>query len=101
ADAGVHAFSITFKTAGTQSLSATDTVTTSLTSSQASIAISPAAASSLVLSGFPSAATAGVAGSATVTLKDAYGNVASGYQGTVHFTSSDVQAGLPADYTFT
>jgi hypothetical protein len=27
--------------------------------------------------------------------------VATGYRGTVHFTSSDAKAGLPADYTFT
>jgi hypothetical protein len=31
---------------------------------------------------------------------DAYGNVATGYVGTVHFTSSDTHAGLPANYTF-
>ena len=27
--------------------------------------------------------------------------MATGYTGTVHFTSSDAQAGLPANYTFT
>ena len=32
---------------------------------------------------------------------DAYGNVATGYTGTVHFTSSDGLAALPANYTFT
>ena len=37
----------------------------------------------------------------TITLKDAFGNIATGYVGTVHFTSSDGQALLPADYTFT
>ena len=36
----------------------------------------------------------------TVTAVDAYGNVATGYTGTVHFTSSDGQAVLPANYTF-
>jgi hypothetical protein len=33
-------------------------------------------------------------------LLDAYGNVVRGYVGTVHFTSSDRAAGLPADYTY-
>ena len=33
--------------------------------------------------------------------RDAFGNVATGYTGTVHFTSSDGAATLPADYTFT
>ena len=36
----------------------------------------------------------------TVTLKDTYGNTATGYRGTVHFTSTDDQAALPANYTF-
>src|SRR5207244_1832539 len=33
--------------------------------------------------------------------KDAFGNTAAGYAGTVHFTSSDAQAVLPADSTLT
>ena len=37
----------------------------------------------------------------TLTVKDAYGNVVTGYTGTVHFTSSDHRAKLPANYTFT
>src|SRR5260370_26180138 len=36
-----------------------------------------------------------------VTASDAYGNVASGYSGTVHFTNSDPQAALPADARLT
>src|SRR5260370_19987733 len=36
----------------------------------------------------------------TVTANDQYNNVAKGYTGIVHFTSSDVQAVLPANYTF-
>jgi len=35
-----------------------------------------------------------------VTASDAYGNLATKYTGTVHFTSSDGSATLPADYTF-
>jgi len=42
-----------------------------------------------------------VAGIVTVTAKDAYGNVATGYLGTVHFTSTDANAVLPANYKFT
>jgi adhesin/invasin len=37
----------------------------------------------------------------TVIALDAYGNVATGYTGTVHFTSTDNQALLTANYTFT
>jgi hypothetical protein len=101
ADAGVHTFSATLRTAGTQSLTATDTTSGSVTGSATGITVNPAAASTLSISGYPSSTTAGVAGSFTVTLKDPYGNIATGYTGTVHFTSSDAKAVLPANYTFT
>jgi hypothetical protein len=55
----------------------------------------------LQLEGVPSAMTAGNAVSAAVTLRDAFGNVATGYRGTVRLTSTDPAAVLPADYTFT
>lgn len=60
---------------------------------------SPAPTSFLV-SDFPSPATAGTAGTVTVTVKDQYGNTYTGYIGTVHFTSSDGQAALPSNYAF-
>ena len=37
----------------------------------------------------------------TVKAVDAFGNTVTGYTGTVHFSSTDTQADLPADYTFT
>ena len=37
----------------------------------------------------------------TITAMNPNGTVATGYTGTVALTSSDAQAGLPADYTFT
>ena len=37
----------------------------------------------------------------TATGKDAFNNVATGYTGIVQITSSDIQAGLPANYKFT
>src|SRR5204863_4287755 len=49
----------------------------------------------------PTTATAGTAFSFTVTALDAQNNVATGYTGTVHFTSSDSQAVLPADTALT
>ena len=48
----------------------------------------------------PSLATAGTAFSFTVTAEDQNNSTATGYTGTVHFTSSDIQAALPSDYTF-
>jgi uncharacterized repeat protein (TIGR03803 family) len=102
-DAGVHTFSATLNTPGTQALTATDTATGSITGSQTGITVDPAGLppATFGVSGFPSSTTAGASGTITVTARDANGNVASSYRGTVHFTSSDVQAGLPADYAFT
>jgi uncharacterized repeat protein (TIGR03803 family) len=99
-DAGSHSFSATFKTAGTQALTATDAATSSITGTESGISVNPAAAKTLALTGYPSPTTAGVAHNFTVTAKDAYGNVAAGYTGTAHFTSSDGKAVLPSNYTF-
>jgi hypothetical protein len=57
----------------------------------------PDVARSYIVSGFPSPATAGIAHTFTVTARDSYGNVATGYSGVVHFTATDPQAILPAD----
>jgi hypothetical protein len=100
ADQGVHTFTVTLETAGTQAITATDSAN-GLLGSDTGIAVSPAAASTLTLAGYPSPTNAGLAGSFTVTALDPYSNVATGYTGTVHFTSSDSAAALPADYTFT
>jgi hypothetical protein len=56
---------------------------------------------SLQFTGFPSTATAGQAQTLTVTVLDNNFNPLPSYTGTVHFSSSDPQAVLPADYTFT
>jgi hypothetical protein len=98
---GVGNFSATLETVGSQSLTATDTVTGTITGSQSGITVTPAAATVLVVSGFPSPATAGVQHSVTVTARDAFGNTDTNYTGTVTFSSSDGQATLPANYTFT
>ena len=99
-DAGVHTFTATLETAGTQSVTATDTATQSTTGTESNITVIAAAASSLTVTGFPNPDTAGTAGNFTVTAYDPYGNVATGYTGTVHFTSTDPQASLPGNYMF-
>jgi hypothetical protein len=65
------------------------------------VTVVPAAASTFVLDGLAAQVTAGVGAGLTVTARDAFGNVAAGYNGTIHFTSSDPAATLPSDYTFT
>src|SRR5262249_56145070 len=49
----------------------------------------------------PAAAPGGTAFSFTVTAQDAFNTTVPGYSGTVHFTSSDGAATLPANATLT
>jgi streptogramin lyase len=99
-DQGVHTFDATFETAGTWDLIVRDTVTLTRFGRQTGIVVLPGAADHYTLS-----APAIVAGDSpfavTLTVLDAFGNQATGYQGTVHFSSTDPQATLPDDYTFT
>src|SRR5439155_13510479 len=100
ADQGVHTFTATLKTAGWQALGVADTVYNGVSGTQY-VEVTPAAMSQLSVAGFPSSVPMGTAGSLTVFATDAYGNGVSDYAGTVHFTSTDPAAILPADYTFT
>jgi len=62
--------------------------------------VQAAAARTLEITGFPTA-EAGVASTVTVTAYDAYGNVATGYTGTVSLTSSDPRDILvPSGFSF-
>jgi hypothetical protein len=99
ADAGIHTFSATLKTAGSQSLTATDTANAAIVGAQ-SVTVNPAAARRFVLSA-PASVNAGTKFSLTVTVVDAYGNVVTGYRGKISFRSSDLSAALPTNYTFT
>jgi hypothetical protein len=99
-DKGVHTFTnaFTLVTAPSQTVTATDTNTSSVTGS-ATVTINPSTAVSLSVAGFPSPISAGTSGNFTVTALDAYGNTATGYGGTVTFSSSDPNAQLPANST--
>jgi subtilase family serine protease len=60
----------------------------------------PTAPDTLVLSA-PTAETSGMPFRVTVTALAASGKTDTGYTGSIHFTSTDPQASLPADFTFT
>ena len=100
-DAGVHTFSATLKTAGNQSLTVSDTANASINGTQSGILVTPGTPAVLLVSGFPSPQPAGVSGIFSVQARDAFGNIVTFYAGTVHFSSSDSAAVLPANYTFT
>jgi hypothetical protein len=101
-DAGVHTFTngVMLSTTGSQSITATDSANGALTGS-GTVSVTAAAVDHLTVS-TPTTGVAGIALSATVTACDRFGNVATSYRGTVHFTKSDSGSGamIPADYTF-
>jgi predicted outer membrane repeat protein len=80
-------------------VTATDSSSTPFSSPQSySLTVAPGAATHFVVAG-PSAALTGVPFTESVTAEDAYDNVATGYTGMAHFTSSDGSAVLPSDST--
>jgi hypothetical protein len=92
--------SVTFETAGSQTVSAQDTVAATITGTSGSVTVDPAATSQFVFTGLASAVTVNAATTFTLTAEDAFGNITPSYTGTVHFTSTDGAMALPADYTF-
>jgi Beta-propeller repeat len=96
---GTGSFNVILKTAGTQSITVTDASNSSIAGSESGITVTPGAATHFLISG-PSSIAANTAFSITVTAVDAYGNIATGYRGTVHFSDSVGGATLPGNYTF-
>src|SRR5205085_401231 len=95
---GSGTFSATLKTAGFQTFTATDTVTSSITGTSNPIPVNATAATHLAVSA-PSTTTAGAAFLFAVTALDVFNNLAPTYVGTVHFSSDDTQASLPPNTT--
>lgn len=61
----------------------------------------PGPAVQLRIGGLPALLPEGGAGTFTVTARDGFGQIATGFRGTVTFASSDPRAVLPASYAFT
>jgi hypothetical protein len=91
---GIGTFSATLKTAGSQTLAATDSVNSTLTGSSAAVAVTPLAATHLAVTG-PANVAAATPFAFTVTAEDPFGNAATSYNGTVGFTTTDSSATLP------
>jgi hypothetical protein len=98
--AGQGTFSATLTKAGAQTITGTDVAIATIKGS-VTITVAPAAAATLTLDG-PTSSAAGQSFTVRVTLRDQFGNVATGYTGAVHFSTSDPlpTVVLPADYTF-
>lgn len=98
-DNGTHTFNglngvILTSAAQLQSVFITDNSVTPLTASTSDITVVPGPAVKLLMTGQPATISVGQAFSVNVTLYDQYDNIATGYPGTVHFTTSD-STGLP------
>lgn len=104
-DSGVHTFSVTLKTVGSQTIAATDTVSSAITGS---------ATVSVTLGGggnggnglkfvftTPANVFSGQPFTTSVTVQDSNNVIVTNYHGTINFLSSDPNAILPANYTFT
>ncbi len=98
---GVGVFSTTLETAGNQTLTATDTLSSSLKTPFYLIFVVAAAPTHFGFLGTPSAIAAGTVFRFTVAALDSFGNIANAYLGTVHFSSNDTKAVLPQDATLT
>ena len=88
-------------TAPSQSITATDTVTASITGST-NVVVTPLAATHFSVT-TPNPVTAGIPFNATVTAQDQYNNTATSYAGTVKITlgTADPKATLPGNATLT
>ncbi len=87
-------------TNGAQSITATDTVTASITgTANTNVNAAPQVATHFNVTA-PASVTNGVPFNVTVTALDASNVIVPGYTGTVHFTSTSAGT-LPSDYTFT
>jgi hypothetical protein len=96
---GTGTGSVTLKTAGPQTVTATGA--DSITGTLSAIPVGPAAASQLTVSPATATATTGTPFSFTVTALDSFSNTATTYAGTVHFSSTDGSAVLPGNSTLT
>ena len=97
-DHGVHTFDVTLKTAGTHDV----TLTGDLGPLTASVEVAPAAADHIQFD-TPTTGIAGQPFDVTVWMFDPYGNLDTGFRGTVQFATTDPNSGAshPIDYAFT
>lgn len=99
-DNGSRQFPITFNTLGTQTVTAFEVATPTITGMD-TVDVVPFLPERLDMTGLASPVTSGTPHTITVTARPQSGPaVAIDYVGTVRFTSSDPFAALPPDYTF-
>ncbi len=101
---GSGMFSATLRSAQDNShfgIGATDTLNPIITGSYGFFRINPGPVSTFKFDTIPATATVGTQFNIAVSARDAFDNITTGYTGSVHFTSTDSQATLPADSPLT
>lgn len=97
---GVAVVAVVLKTASTQTLSATDSDSPAIgASSSAPLSVLPDQVDHLALSA-PEDVQTGLQFNVTLRALDVFGNLVTGYAGTIIFSSSDSAATLPISHTF-
>ena len=86
---GTGKFTVTLRTAGKQTVTATDTSTATLTAATAPIAVSALTVASHLAISYPASTFMGMPYTGTVTAEDAFGNTVAGFTGIVTITTSD------------
>ena len=99
-DAGTTDIIVVFATPGAQRVTVTDTSAPSVAGQSGATTVHADAADRLRVGSCP-AVTAGKPCALTVAVLNTRGDKVAGYRGTVRFTSTDPDATLPANYTFT
>jgi hypothetical protein len=91
---------VTLQTAGLETLAGVDTINAGAQGAT-SVTVEAAGAAAYTLGALPPTAIAGDSLVLSITARDAFGNVATGYTGQAHITSADGTDILPADGAFT
>lgn len=100
---GVGTFPVTLKTVGPQLVTATDTITASITGTGQGVIVAPAAANHFLWN-VPVTASVGYNFSATLTAFDSFNNLATTYTGSVQLSNTGAPTltlPVPNPYTFT
>lgn len=100
-DQGHHVFTdVVLLTTGPRRVTATDTANAQLTAFL-EVEVTNDAGHHLVLEGLPTQVAAGSSHALTLSVRDGFGNLVTGYTGAVDFFSDDPRAALPPRHVFT
>lgn len=91
---------IVLRTLGQQIVTVTDTANSAMTGQQTEIDVIAGGATTLQVASIVDPIKVGAASDVYVAAYNADGSLDDDFTGTIHFTSTDPQATLPADYTF-